>query len=182
MPKYIKCPRCELNWITEEQEYCDVCKAELKMGGITLLDDEEDEEERICPVCHINYLEDGEKICSECRDKKASKAAAVPFDTVPVASESEVEHISFDELEEEENWNGDDDDAYDDEDDFAADDFADELDDADLDDTDLEGDDFEEETEETPVADELEKDFEIDLGNIDEYDEDEEDPSDDDDL
>ena len=31
MVKYIKCPRCDLNYIdSEKQEYCDVCIAELK--------------------------------------------------------------------------------------------------------------------------------------------------------
>ena len=36
MGKYVKCPRCELNWILEENEYCDVCKAELGVEGFTL--------------------------------------------------------------------------------------------------------------------------------------------------
>ena len=30
MPKYVKCPRCDLNYMLEGEEYCDVCKAELK--------------------------------------------------------------------------------------------------------------------------------------------------------
>ena len=63
MAKYKRCPRCELNWIPEEEEFCDVCKAELKIGGASLL---EDEEEELCPICHVNYLEPGEKICSYC--------------------------------------------------------------------------------------------------------------------
>ena len=29
---YIKCPRCELNYIKRGEEYCAVCKAELKKG------------------------------------------------------------------------------------------------------------------------------------------------------
>ena len=37
MGKYVKCPRCELNWILEENEYCDVCKAELGVEGFTAL-------------------------------------------------------------------------------------------------------------------------------------------------
>ena len=28
MPKYKLCPRCELNYITEDEDLCDVCKAQ----------------------------------------------------------------------------------------------------------------------------------------------------------
>ena len=27
---FIKCPRCELNYIREEEQYCSVCKREMK--------------------------------------------------------------------------------------------------------------------------------------------------------
>ena len=39
MGEYIKCPRCDLNWIKNDQGLCDICKAELKMEGATLLVD-----------------------------------------------------------------------------------------------------------------------------------------------
>ena len=71
--KYILCPRCELNYIDAKEKYCDVCKAELKIGGATLLEDEEDDE-LLCPICHTNYLVPGEKICSECA-RKTGKGA-----------------------------------------------------------------------------------------------------------
>ena len=29
MPNYILCPRCELNYILDNEEYCDVCKNNL---------------------------------------------------------------------------------------------------------------------------------------------------------
>ena len=48
---YKKCPRCELNWIKDDEDLCDVCKAELKIGGMSLIEDDEDildTEERIC--------------------------------------------------------------------------------------------------------------------------------------
>ena len=64
MGKYKKCPRCELNWIPEDEEYCEICKQELE-GKI--LDDDYDED--ICPVCGINPLEPGDKMCAECRAK-----------------------------------------------------------------------------------------------------------------
>ena len=32
MAEYVKCPRCDLNYMLKGEEYCDVCKAELKKG------------------------------------------------------------------------------------------------------------------------------------------------------
>lgn len=55
--KYKKCPRCELNYIPCDEEYCIICKEE--MAGIS--------EERYCYVCG-KLLEDNEDndICNEC--------------------------------------------------------------------------------------------------------------------
>ena len=44
MAKYVKCPRCELNFMLEGEEYCDVCKAELKKGPQLVFAVEEEEE------------------------------------------------------------------------------------------------------------------------------------------
>ena len=73
MVRYIKCPRCELNYIdAEKQEYCDVCYKELK-GIATDLDEIDEEEEDfstdLCPVCGENMMRAGEKMCEECRKK-----------------------------------------------------------------------------------------------------------------
>ena len=68
---YIKCPRCELNYIHKDQQYCDVCKAELNLlPDYTFLDDFE-EDEMLCPVCHINYITGDEEMCSDCRLARA---------------------------------------------------------------------------------------------------------------
>ena len=56
---YIKCPRCDLNYIDSRQEMCDICKAELGlMPKDILLDDDFDleEETKLCPVCKRNYI------------------------------------------------------------------------------------------------------------------------------
>ena len=68
MGKYKKCPRCEINWIPDEEEYCEICLAEL--AGKIL--DEEDEDD-LCPVCGVNILEAGEKMCAECKAKTELK-------------------------------------------------------------------------------------------------------------
>ncbi len=77
MIKYVKCPRCDLNYINEElQEYCDVCLAEIKGTKLQFADldedllgeDEVDEDAiELCPICGINRMHIGEKMCESCR-------------------------------------------------------------------------------------------------------------------
>ena len=43
MGNYKKCPRCELNWIPNADEYCDVCNVELGKANIALIEEEDDE-------------------------------------------------------------------------------------------------------------------------------------------
>ena len=79
MVRYVKCPRCELNYIDEEkQEYCDVCLAELHGNKLQFADlaeeepealDGELEQEELCPVCGVNTLRYGEKLCESCKQK-----------------------------------------------------------------------------------------------------------------
>ena len=79
MVRYVKCPRCELNYIDEEkQEYCDDCLAELHGNKLQFADlDEEEleeldgelEQEELCPVCGGNTLRYGEKLCESCKQK-----------------------------------------------------------------------------------------------------------------
>ena len=80
MVRYIKCPRCELNYIdAEKQDYCDVCLKEMK-GIASDVDEIEETEEvatELCPVCGENMMRAGEKMCEECR-KKAEYEAEDP--------------------------------------------------------------------------------------------------------
>lgn len=71
MVHYMKCPRCELNYIdADKQEYCDVCLREMK-GIVNDIDEEEEEEipTEICPICGENMMRAGEKMCDECKKK-----------------------------------------------------------------------------------------------------------------
>ena len=80
MVKYIKCPRCELNYIdSEKQEYCDVCIAEMKGNKLQFADlEDEDFEEldaeleqgELCPICGVNHIRPGEKMCEACRSSQ----------------------------------------------------------------------------------------------------------------
>ena len=33
MSKYKKCPRCEVNYILNDEEYCEICQLEMKEGA-----------------------------------------------------------------------------------------------------------------------------------------------------
>ncbi len=132
MVRYVKCPRCELNYIdAEKQEYCDVCLKEMK--GIRTDSDELEEEEEaelpteLCPVCGENMMRAGERMCEECRKKM--------------------------ELEEEPNPDEEDDDEWREYLDDDADDLDDEM--ADIGET-FDEDEEEEEEEEEEYADEEE--------------------------
>ena len=84
MVRYVKCPRCELNYIDEEtQEYCDVCLAEIHGDRLQFADlDEDDLEELdaeleqadVCPVCGVNPVRFGEKMCDSCKQNSSEYA------------------------------------------------------------------------------------------------------------
>lgn len=69
MGKFKKCPRCDLNYILQEEEMCDICKAELGLESkIVLLDDiiDDDEPLKLCPVCKTSYIGMDEDMCENC--------------------------------------------------------------------------------------------------------------------
>ena len=68
--EYIRCPRCELNYIDKREKLCKVCLNELQTKGHRELTDEEAKELNLCPICKTNYLMDEEEICSECAAEK----------------------------------------------------------------------------------------------------------------
>ena len=80
---YIKCPRCELNYIHKSQGYCDVCKAELKLGPqlVFAVDDDDDEVAlELCPICKQNYIKDNEEMCEQCRKELEFKKDDIDLD------------------------------------------------------------------------------------------------------
>ena len=56
---FIKCPRCELNYIREEEQYCSVCKREMKGEA------HEDPFE-LCSICNENPVMPGKDVCLLC--------------------------------------------------------------------------------------------------------------------
>lgn len=164
MIRYVKCPRCELNYIDgDKQEYCDVCIAEMKGNKLEFADLDEDElveefEEEgseLCSICGVNHVRYGETICDSC--KKQSE-----YD-----GEEEIDP------EQDEEWKN-----------YLSDDTEDlTLDDAKLDEELKE--ELEEEDEDDEFFDDEEEleDEDVDsLDDLEDYDDEEDDEDDDDDL
>ena len=65
-PVWILCPRCELNYIKKSDQYCDVCKKEMKLikGGDDDIGDLE-----LCPICKINFVQSDQEICDSCKQE-----------------------------------------------------------------------------------------------------------------
>ena len=167
MIKYIKCPRCELNYIdSEKQEYCDVCIAEMAGNKLQFadLDDEDFDKElesegtELCPICGVNYMPYGEKMCESCKSQQQYEEEEdidpeqdeewknyLDDDTEDLSLEdAELDEELKEELEEdarEEEESEDDDDYY--EGDADEDDDFDDLGDEDFDDDDEDEDDEE---------------------------------------
>ena len=66
MAKYKKCPRCELNYIKVEEDYCAVCKTEMKLAPEDSLSDDME----LCPVCGQNFVSVDQVMCDECAKKR----------------------------------------------------------------------------------------------------------------
>lgn len=55
----VKCPRCELNYINEDEGYCKICKREMK-------GEKHQEDVEICTVCNEAPALPGKDICLFC--------------------------------------------------------------------------------------------------------------------
>jgi len=69
--KFVKCPRCELNYIREDEKNCPVCERELKG-----MDDNHDHIE-LCPICGERPALPMGEPCAQCmREHKMSGDAS----------------------------------------------------------------------------------------------------------
>ena len=62
-PVYIRCPRCELNYIEKKDKLCSVCKAELSANKDSFVNDLDLE---LCPICKTNYIQPDDIMCVSC--------------------------------------------------------------------------------------------------------------------
>lgn len=155
---YIKCPRCELNYIDSRQDMCDVCKAELGLAKNVFCEEIEDDDDNVkmCPICKVTVIGADEDMCEACA------AAAHEIEPEPDISEDDDQWKAY--LDDEE------DEALPEELEIPLEELQDEEFDSTFDD--------EEETSDDGYVDNEEDDFEeVNLDDIDdeEFDEDEED-------
>ena len=94
-----KCPKCELNYIRDGEDYCEVCKRELKRAQARgHHGDEESEEDEIimCTECGEAPAVRGGELCAAClreqkRQVELENAAEVNDDFPEVDEELEEE-------------------------------------------------------------------------------------------
>lgn len=65
--QYIRCPRCELNYIKKREKLCSVCKAELAADP----NDVDDLELETCPICKTNFIRPDEIMCKQCLKERS---------------------------------------------------------------------------------------------------------------
>ena len=68
----IKCPRCDLNYIREDEKYCRVCLRELK-------GEKNQEEVELCSICNEEPALPGRDVCLFCL-KEMNKSNSVAED------------------------------------------------------------------------------------------------------
>lgn len=163
--KYKKCPRCDVNYILEEEDYCEICKQEMKGLVKYVEEDEEDEDyiEELCPKCRVNYVAEGEKYCEACLQElaHAQKLDSSEWDDDITDEETELvedlgieepvlddeEELSLDELAEQEGWDDSDEEEEEEEEEEVRS-VDDDFEEIDLDDPSLDDDGDEENDEE----------------------------------
>lgn len=97
---FIKCPRCELNYIHEEEQYCPVCKREMKGEA-------HDDPFELCSICNENPVMPGKDVCLLCykemtqqqglHDETLDEAEAADV-SLDMGDVSEMEEIELEEL------------------------------------------------------------------------------------
>ena len=141
-----KCPRCELNYIRDDEKLCDVCSRKRRS------DDDDDNDELLCIECGVHRAMKGRDICAYCykenmrqeqlaNQRKSSAALAlndvaiddveVPIDDDDKIPEDEMEGIEHEFDEDEDEGFFDDDDGPDDDDGYETEDLDDDDDDED---------------------------------------------------
>ena len=70
----IKCPRCDLNYITPDQKYCKVCQREMKGESSA-------EEVELCSICNEAPALPGKDVCLFCL-KEMNKSNSEDGDSV----------------------------------------------------------------------------------------------------
>ena len=92
---FIKCPRCELNYMNDTDKMCSVCRREVR-GESESFDMIE-----MCSECGENPVVPGQELCAYCLKELARRTDESTDDTVePTAANIEIDSVSsMDEIE-----------------------------------------------------------------------------------
>lgn len=89
--KLVKCPRCDLNYIREDEKYCKVCLREIK-------GDSQQEEVELCSICNENPTLPGKDVCLFCLKEMNGEKNVDPDDnngdSVGPASIGDIDSVS----------------------------------------------------------------------------------------
>lgn len=89
----VKCPRCDINFIREEEQYCSICKREMK-GEMP-----KDDAVEMCIECGEHPAAPGEELCVYClNDRKAADEETAQSDNGDGLAVDD-EDIGLDEME-----------------------------------------------------------------------------------
>ena len=91
---YVRCPRCELNYIEKKDKLCSVCKAELSANKDDFIGDLDLE---LCPICKTNYIQPDEIMCSTCLKEHQADGQDVSTDWEEYLNRDEDEVVYDDE-------------------------------------------------------------------------------------
>ena len=80
---FIKCPRCELNYIREEEQYCPVCKREMK-------GESHNDPFELCSICNENPVMPGKDVCYACYKEMTQQQGSRRDDEMEESDTSEV--------------------------------------------------------------------------------------------
>ena len=176
---YIRCPRCELNYIQKKDKYCSVCKAEMEAKK----DNDDDLDMELCPICKTNYIQPDEIMCASCLKEHRGEDGddTADWEDYLVSEEDDDDISMYDELGEMATVNdltkaG----MLDDDDDITGDIDFDDSDEIDFSDEEFSDEEEEEEEEEDEYSDD--DDFDDDFDDEDFDDDDDDDDDDDEDF
>ena len=83
----VKCPRCDLNYIREDEKYCKVCLRELK-------GEKNADEVELCSICNEEPALPGRDVCLFCL-KEMNKSNSLPEDQEEEGSAEPVDTNSI---------------------------------------------------------------------------------------
>lgn len=121
---FVKCPRCEINYMQDTEEMCSVCRKEVR-GEVETFDLIE-----MCSECGENPVVPGHELCAECLKEHSARHSddgdevteTVNAASIGIDSVSSMDEIELDFGNGEEDFSEDAQGEFDDEDDEDLDD------------------------------------------------------------